>query len=296
MKLVYRLSNPLISGSEWAYELFNGFLSVLSSLVCDNRRQWLARYLGRIERETRRWFFDGGSYRQQIKQDAASTRPDHMLMVNAGDCSNMSATVQVDALLQALALNSPKDLSPVRRRQRDKAIALVREEALLDATYSFGNLQVEGIVEGNCLRVGGETLPIAPQLPIAGELTALGCGACTLGPRLEARVRQLFAEKRAALALALDYVGNELLLALGRRLRENLQADARRQGLVLGQKLQVGESELDLSARAAVLRLAGAPEIGITLQRGNLLLPQKSASMVFTVGRNLPKSSRSDNA
>ncbi|MGD9163907.1 MAG: hypothetical protein PVF13_04005 [Chromatiales bacterium] len=201
--------------------------------------------------------------------------------------------MSVDDLLYELELNPPEGLSLVRRRQRDKAIILLSDEALLDAAYSINNLSLEGEVGGDGLYVGGEILPTPPRLPKKGELTALGCGACTLGSQLDVRVRELFAEKRAPLALALDSLGNELMLVLGRHMQFDLLANVRRQGLILGQQLQFGESELDLSTRAAVLRLSGATKIGIKLHRGNLLRPQKSIAAVYAVGRNLPKLSLS---
>jgi hypothetical protein len=201
--------------------------------------------------------------------------------------------MRVDDLLQELEFNPPEDLSPVRRRQRDKAIILLSDEALLVAACSINSLCLKGKAGNDGLYVGGEILPMPAQLPKKGELTALGFGACTLGSQLEVRVRQLFAEKRAPLALALDSLGNELMLALGRRVQLDLLASVRRQGFILGQRLQFGESELDLSAQAAVLRLSGATKIGIKLHRGNLLRPQKSTAAVYAVGRNLPKLSLS---
>jgi hypothetical protein len=99
----------------------------------------------------------------------------------------------------------------------------------------------------------------------------------------------LFTEKRVALATALDYLGNELLFTLGQELQEDILASVRRQRLSLGEELQIEDSPHDLSAQAAVLRLAGAAEIGISLYRCNLLLPVKSTSMVFVVGRSQPK-------
>jgi hypothetical protein len=213
----------------------------------------------------------------------------HSTVVGAGADVADSASIRITDLLDDLASTSPKGLSPVRSRQRDKAIALIRDEALLNtAAYSFNNVRLERTADAARLRVGDETLTIPVQLPESGELTALSCGACTLGPRLEAKVRQLFGEKRAALALALDYLGNELLQSLSRRLLDQILASVQQHGLSLGQELHVGDPDLDISTQAATLRLAGAGGIGITLHRNNLLLPTKSTSLVFAIGRNLP--------
>ncbi len=200
--------------------------------------------------------------------------------------------MEVSDLLSELELQPPRDLSLVRRRQRDMAITLIREESLLDVAHSFNTVQLHGIDDDGKLCVGGEILPALVQLPKQGELAALGCGVCTLGPRLDVRIRLLIAEKRAALALALDYLGNELLVALSRRLAELIEARVHSLGLSMGQELMIKDSGSDLSTHAAILRLAGAAEIGITLHRSNLLLPLKSTAVAFTVGHNLQQEPR----
>lgn len=196
----------------------------------------------------------------------------------------------VSDLLRELELNPPRGLSPVRSRQRNKAITLIGEESLLDAAHSFNTFQLQGIEGDGRLSVCGESLPALAQVLTQGELSALGCGVCTLGPRLEARVRELIAERRTALALALDYAGNELLYALGRRLHELILASTQSLGFS-GQEWEfMGEDfGLDLPAQAAILRLAGAAEIGVNLHHSNLLLPLKSTLVIFVVGRNLLK-------
>ena len=197
--------------------------------------------------------------------------------------------MRAERLIAELERNPPGNLSPVRARQRAKAIALVREESLLEAMgYRCDHLPVERI-DGGRVYVGGDSLCAPMLVPARGELTHLGFGACTLGDKLEARVTSLFRDKRAALALALDQVGNELLLALGRRLQDRLLGEVRRRRLMLGQELHAGDPGLELSAQALVLRLSGAEQIGISLYRDSLLHPLKSVSVVFAVGRDLPR-------
>jgi hypothetical protein len=303
MNLLDRFSSSLISALGWVYERFARFASMRPSQECGSGGQRsLSGLAGHFGWDAGRLLFDAGACSQCLHFDTCTTlrddsrpidkrlrQPDRMHMVNANDRATAHQCVRVDDLLQALALDPPKDLSAVRRRQRDKAIALIQDEALLEAVYSFNNLRLQRIDDGSRLQVGGESLPMPTHWPKRGEVTAISCGACTLGPRIEARVRRLFAEKRAAQAFALDSVGNELLLALGRRMQTDILTCVRRQGLILGQALQFSESAFDLSTRAAVLRLAGATEIGITLHRGSMLLPQKATSVVFAIGHNLTR-------
>jgi hypothetical protein len=191
-------------------------------------------------------------------------------------------------LLRHLKRSPSSGLSPVYLRQRTKAIELVENESLLQAVFTFNRLPVENI-NGSQLKVADRQLDAELLIPDSGELTALCFGACTLGPKLEQRVTELFQQRRASLALALDSLGTELLFELGRRLHDRIVIDCRRQGLSVGQDLHAGDPGLELSAQATVLELAEAQKIGINLHDSNLLQPLKSSSVVFAVGKDLPK-------
>lgn len=177
-----------------------------------------------------------------------------------------------------------------RARYRREALEIVEREGLLETAWSYRIVPLEAdAVAGAPLRLGGEALDAGRLIPDSGRLTALGCAVCTIGPALERRVSALFAERRMSLALALDGVGNALLLELARRLQDGMQADARRRGLTMAGELRPGDPGMGLDAQAAVLRLAEAASIGVTVvSGGGSLRPQKSATMVLGVGVDLP--------
>ncbi len=193
-------------------------------------------------------------------------------------------------LKRELATNPPAGLSPVRTRLRNEAIALIFAEDLVEASYSYNIVPLDQ-PPGPVLHAGGEAVRAPRLLPESGELTALGCGVCTLGPFLEARISALFREKRASLAVSLDEVGNEMLFALGRRIQDRMLSECYRKRLTMGVELHAGDPGLGLDAQAAVLRLAEADKIGVGLHKGQLITPLKSSSVVFGVGRNLPEAS-----
>ncbi|MBM5811681.1 MAG: hypothetical protein FJ191_06905 [Gammaproteobacteria bacterium] len=192
-------------------------------------------------------------------------------------------------LCQEAERNPPPDLSPARARLRGAALALLEREELAQPAYCFRLVPLDAPA-GSPLRAGGEELLADRLLPDSGELTGLACGACTLGPALEARIRGLFGDRQAALAVALDEVANELVLALGRRLFDRMLMEARRRGLTMAGELRAGDPGLELAAQPAVLRLAEAARIGVALHGGQLLKPIKSVTMVCGIGRDLPAS------
>lgn len=177
--------------------------------------------------------------------------------------------------------------STVRERLRHKALAFARDERLVDAAYSYCIVPLDAPA-AELLHAGGEQLFAPWLLPASGELTAICCGACTLGPAFERRSRELFAARQASLAMALDDLGNELLFAISRRAQDRMQADAARRGLSMAGELRPGDPGLALDAQSAVLRLAQAETIGISLDGGSLMHPVKSCSMVLGMGFDLP--------
>ncbi len=316
MKFVRHLSSPFVRGAGWICKRFSRCL--LLRPFRQNNGGWLQSVS--ISEASLCWagestWVEGagsGSFHHDTpmhlsQQDPPAEKRRHGAPL-AADINGLSdalsdrdgrdpvarvVSVDVDELLHELALHLPRDLSPVRRRHRDRAMALLCEEAVLETAYCASIVYLEGVVEGSSLRAGGLIMSAPVKLPKKGEVTALGCVACTLGPQLESRVRQLFADKRAPLALALEALGNELLQLLGRRMLAELLQTVRRQGLILGQRLQFGEQESGRQAPVALLRLAGAEATGIRLSESHPLWPHKSATAVFAVGRNLSKLSLS---
>ena len=180
--------------------------------------------------------------------------------------------------------------SAARRRLWEQAVELVREEDLVDPAYCYNIVALDSPAShGNqLLKVGGGALAAPRLIPETGELTALAFNVATIGPKIEARIAALFAERRAALAVMLDELSNLLLFDVARRAGDRIQADVRRRGLSMAGELHAGDPGLDLSAQAMVLELAQARCVNVQLSKGQLLRPMKSGSVVYGVGIDLP--------
>ena len=114
---------------------------------------------------------------------------------------------------------------------------------------------------------------------------------CTLGPALERRVSELFAQRRASLAMALDELGNELLFDISRRAQDRMQAEASRRGL--SHERRVARRRPRAGAGCAGRRAAPgrAPTASASAwAKASLMHPLKSTSMVLGVGVDLPAS------
>jgi hypothetical protein len=196
-----------------------------------------------------------------------------------------------DVIASVAESTPPRPLAPAVARLRREALALAATERLVDAAYSYRIVPLEVSARGpadDVLCADGETLAAPRLLPESGKLTAIACGVCTIGAALETRVQSLFAERRASLAVALDSLGNELLFAVSRRAQDRMLADANKRGLSMAGELRAGDPGLAIESQSAVLKLAQAKSIGVTLSRGQMMQPVKSTSMVLGVGLELP--------
>ncbi|HYD74505.1 hypothetical protein [Ramlibacter sp.] len=172
---------------------------------------------------------------------------------------------------------------------REQALAMVREQALVRARASWRVVPLEGEPgTAGWLCLDGHRLQAPWLVPGSGQLTGVACAVATLGEGLERKVSELFAERRAALAVALDGLGNELLFALSRKVQDRMLAGVRKQGLGMAGELRAGDPGLALSAQQVVLQLAGAGDIGVELTRTLMMHPAKSTSIVQGVGLALP--------
>jgi hypothetical protein len=198
------------------------------------------------------------------------------------------ARVRSSALLREIAM-SPCASGRFRQQARFRraAIDLVESESLLKAAYCFRIVALDE-PPSHVLRAGGETLDAARLVPQSGQLTAVAVAVFTLGLALERRGSALFAERRMSLALALDKLGNELLFALSRRVEDWIITAARKARLTVAGELRAGDPGLPLEAQAAMQRLAGADQIGVSVTPGQVLHPLKSMSLMLGVGINLP--------
>jgi len=192
-----------------------------------------------------------------------------------------------NVLLREIAEASCVKGFPRRDGFRREAIELIERDNLIEAAYSHRIVPLDEPPR-ECLRAGGEALDAMRLVPESGRLTAIAAAVCTLGTALERRTTVLFAERRTSLALALDAVGNELLFALSRRVQDRIVGEARKRQLSAAGELRAGDPGLPLAAQAAVLRLAGAGEVGVNVTRSQMLHPLKSISMILGIGVDLP--------
>ena len=187
----------------------------------------------------------------------------------------------------AAAMKRPRATGAALKARRE-SLSLIASESLLSPKCSYRNI-ASSMTRGTPaeLLLGDAALHTPGFEAVSGKLTGVAAVACTLGPALEQRVSALCAERKFSLALALDELGNELLIYTVRMAAWKVRGEARRLGLSTGDTLTPGGRGLSLDQQARVVGMAGGDQIGITVTQEGMLLPVKSRSILVSVGKGL---------
>ena len=196
----------------------------------------------------------------------------------------MISKIDVPSLLAAIEKRPPRTgLVP---KFRQAAVAMLRDEALAKPQFVFRIVPVQNSLDAD-LDFGESRLHVPALAGVASKVTSVASTVCTLGTSLEARVSALCTERRLSLALALDEVGNELLLNSVRQALLQIRREARRQGVSSGNSFSPGCSGFALDQQAGVVALAGGDRIGISVTSHGMLNPVKSRSLIVAIGAGL---------
>ncbi len=109
----------------------------------------------------------------------------------------------------------------------------------------------------------------------------------SLGPDVSRAIADGFRQRRALQALVLDEIASLLVFRLGEQLFARLRQQLAVQGLGVGRPQRPGDGVVTLGAQAALLQLAGAGEVGVTLAGGGVLSPLKTGTALAAVGQRV---------
>ncbi len=114
-------------------------------------------------------------------------------------------------------------------------------------------------------------------------------GVCTIGPEIEARIRELSREKLAS-AMVLDEVGTAMVIELGCRMHQAARSGARTMNMRASPSFRPGIGHWPLKLQEELFHLLPVEEIGVSLTESLMMSPQKSLSMIVGIGTNLQRS------
>lgn len=199
----------------------------------------------------------------------------------------MSTTVEID-ISRALAATAKRSCAagsafPGMRRE---AVRMITGEGLAAPVFCYRTVPVRDIT-GDMFDLGHISLHVPGLAEISSKLSAVASIVCTLGAALESRVSELCAERKMSLALALDEIGNGVLMYTARCATLAIKREAHWQNLSSGDTLTPGGSGLHLEQQSAVVQMAGGGNMGVSVTSQGMLSPVKSRSMIVGIGQGL---------
>lgn len=120
-------------------------------------------------------------------------------------------------------------------------------------------------------------------------------GVVTIGDLLEKKVSELFSQGEYPQALALDAVGTVAVEDFSRQVRKFARQEIKEQGFRTSRHFSPGYGGWEVSQQDIIFKSIPANNIGVSLTKGYMMLPQKSLSWAIGVGKEIITPSEEDN-
>ena len=182
-----------------------------------------------------------------------------------------------------------------------EAVARILQEQIEDglrlaeprATYM--EVRVSEVSEGGALSLeGGTVLDMEHGSRVWKGLEHLAISVCTIGPALENRVAELFAQNEFAPALMLDSVGSVAVESVADQVNHILCRQATERNLKSGPRLSPGYGRWPLEDQQVLFGLLPGENIGVGLTERCMMVPRKSISFCIGLGENMARAGKSD--
>jgi hypothetical protein len=126
--------------------------------------------------------------------------------------------------------------------------------------------------------------PLAARALAGAEKVALA--VCTIGPALETRMNQLFADDPVR-AMALDGAGTAALRKISNIVIREVQEVAAHHSWGVGMRAQPGQEGWSIWQQRVIFERLSTEEIGVRLTDSCLMIPRKSVSFVIGMGPDM---------
>jgi hypothetical protein len=182
--------------------------------------------------------------------------------------------------------------NPTVRPQIDQLVdETLKDEAalkLIRPAFAYEIVKVDKIEGEDCFLEGGTIFHGATIPHLLSGAKALAVGVASVGPDLEAVVSAYFNSSRHLKAIILDAMGSSTTENMRFAIRDIINKEAEKRGYTASSPVSPGGPSWPLTEQFKIFALVPAGEIGVCLTENGMMVPQKSTSMVFGLGENMP--------
>jgi hypothetical protein len=159
---------------------------------------------------------------------------------------------------------------------------------LIRPALAYGIHTIQQMERNNCYLEGDVVLhgEIIPRLFARAE--ALAVAVATIGPGLEARVRECFTQGKRLRGLILDAMGTSITENLSFAIQDIINTEAASRGYTASSPVSPGGVNWPITGQFKLFQLAPADKIGVHLTETAMMAPCKSISMAMGLGENMP--------
>ena len=187
-------------------------------------------------------------------------------------------------------LNCSRTLQPRFQREVREMHQFALEEKLLEPRLAYAALPITDIGEDWINLENGSKFTganeVASNFAAADELV-LAVG--TIGEGLEKAIAEMFQNKNAIKALALEEVAVAAIFEFTNAVLSSIDGFAVSRELQASSPIYPGHGDFGIEQQRRVFELASGDEIGMRVLKTDMLYPAKSISLVFGLGRDMPR-------
>lgn len=169
---------------------------------------------------------------------------------------------------------------------------LTSQLSLLQPAVVYDILPIRRIRSDRVVLENGKALEGSLPAKRLRAAQAVALVVCTIGPRLEAYVKESFDKGNRVQAVLLDGIGSAAVEELAQKACHIIREKAISRSLDTGSPLLPGTRGFPLSQQHALCRMADAFQIGVRLTETAMMEPRKSTALVVGLGKRIPQATR----
>ncbi|VAV92979.1 hypothetical protein MNBD_ALPHA01-1922 [hydrothermal vent metagenome] len=159
----------------------------------------------------------------------------------------------------------------------------------LKPEIAYSIIPLDQIKDGHLHLANHNALPAPIAAHRLKKASHILIGVCTLGHQIGRIISQSFHNRKKLYAILMEELANHALFKLSGLLQKQAERDAADLGLTASGRLSPGDEGFGLSSQTQIVEMAGALAIDIDVNGAQMMSPRHSISMIFGLGRNMPK-------
>jgi hypothetical protein len=176
-------------------------------------------------------------------------------------------------------------------RLRDETKTLIREliasaenDGILEPAVAYEIHAIANIDHDRLYLEGGLVLNGSLFSSVLSSARELAIAVGTIGPKLEEKVMDYFANNEPVKGLLLDGIGSAAVDSLIQEACRSIAQEASTRGYQASSPLSPGVQGFPLTEQWQVFRLVPAEQVGVSLTESGVMVPRKSVSLVIGFG------------